>query len=206
MSDTTSTETSQQSAEGGTETTQESSTTTEATQQQAAEKIEVSKSDWEAMQSQIASFRRKQKKAEEDAKAAEQKRLEEEGKHKELAAQEKARADKAEADLAAFKRTQRIERMAAQKKFRDPTDAIANLPADLDRDDDAAVEAALEQIANTKPYLLDTGTPSRTGGPAGGAQPPANLDEQIAEAEAKGDYKLAGALKARKLATLTSKE
>jgi hypothetical protein len=173
---------------------------------QSADKVEISKADYDALQSQIAAFRRQQKKAEEAAKAAEQKRLEEEGKHKELAEAEKARADKAEADLKTFKRDQRIERLATKKGFHDAKDAIANLPGDLDRDDEAAVEAALEQVAKTKPYLLDKGTPTRTGGPAGGAQPPANLDEQIREAEVKGDFKLAGALKARKLATLTSKE
>lgn len=179
-------------------TTEATSTTSNASTG-TDETVTLTKADHDAMQSQLAAFRRQQKKAEEQAAEAERKRLEDEGKHKEIADAEKARADKAEAALADHKREQRIERLATKMKFRDSRDALANLPEGLDRDDEAAVEAALTQVAKTKPYLIDTGTVTRTGGQAGGPADPATLDQQIAEAEAKGDFKTAGALKARKL-------
>lgn len=71
--------------------------------------------------------------------------------------------------------------------------------------DDGAVtgvKEALTALVEAKPYLK--GAPGKVGGPSnpGAGNAPKDLDSQIAEAESKGDWKLARRLKLQKLAEL----
>ncbi len=91
--------------------------------------------------------------------AAKVKELEDAGKS-EL---EKLRSDLAERDarlaeapVKARQQAVRFASEAARQGFVDPEDAFAFLPPDTDLDDQAAVKAALEELASRKPHLVRT--------------------------------------------------
>jgi hypothetical protein len=110
------------------------------------------------------------------------KEAEEQGRWKELA--EQAQADKAEleAKWAKAEQDRQLESIARTLKFRDP-DLVGHLvPASVDRNDTAAVKAALEAVATERPHLVDGAPPPPSGGPAGGTQtdPPKLTREQLA--------------------------
>ena len=171
-----------------------------------AETPPVAESQWvppteaevKAMQSAIANERRGREAAEKLVKAEADKKAEEEGRWKELAESSRAEAEEARAALAAFQNELAIEAKARDLKFRRPDDALKLLPDDVDRTDAVAVEAGLKALLANDPALLADDKPQPTGAQPGGAAPPQSLDEQIAEAEQKGDWSTAGALKAQK--------
>lgn len=181
--------------EGGEPTTPPTGEPTPA--EPTEEKVTLTKAEYDAQQTKLADYRRKEKKAQDAAAEAERKRLQDAGEHQQLAEQAQAKADAAEQALADLLTTQRIADEARTLKFRDSKVALALLPAGLDREDPEATTRALEAIAAQNAYLIDDGTPGRTGGPAGGGGRQLSLQEQIADAEGKGDLKLARALKAR---------
>lgn len=150
----------------------------EAVEPTEPEQVTVPKADLDALRRKVAEGEKAKRDAEKAKADAERKRLEEEGKHREIAEQEKARADLAEQALQRAEQTARITAAAARLKFRKATDAAALLPADVDLSTDAAVEAALSALATESPYLIDTGTVTRTGTPAGGDQDHAGLTRE----------------------------
>ena len=139
----------------------------------------------------FAEMRRKADEAERRAKAAEtalaeqeRKKAEEDGRWKELAEQEKARADKLEAAQVAAEQQRHAERSATDLKFKDTGYALYLLAQDhVDLSDPAAVKAGLEQIAKNRADLVGPAAPPPSGGPTGGTQdPPAKLTRaQLAE-------------------------
>lgn len=138
----------------------------------------------------MARLRREKNAAEKAAKAAQdklderdRKEAEEQGKFKELAETARKEADQAAAKLAQLEQRQAIEKVARKLKFRHPDEAIAHpsLPDDLDRTDEAAVEAALKALAENRPHLVDDGAPGPSGGPGGGP-PPTTLTRADVEA------------------------
>ena len=125
---------------------------------------------------------RRAKEAEDKLAAKEREEAEEQGRWKELA--EKAQADKAELEAKWVKAEQdrQLESVARTLKFRDP-DLVGHLvPASVDRNDTAAVKAALETVAKERPHLVDGAPPPPSGGPAGGGKqdPPGLTREQLA--------------------------
>lgn len=139
----------------------------------------------------FARMRRQAEEAERRAKAAEdalaerqRKEAEEQGRWKELAEQEKARADQLEANAKKAEARRLAERKAADLKFKDPGYAMYLLAEqNVDLSDAAAVGGALEQIAKTRTDLVGGPTPPPpSGGPAGGSQPdsPKLTREQLA--------------------------
>lgn len=159
--------------------------------------------------STVDDYNRLKREAADRAKAdreAERKRAEEEGRHADVVKalederdSEKKRADDAEGNLARLEKQLLVNKVAQKLKFRDPADASLHLPDDTPADE-AAIERALKTVAKEKDYLID-GQGSRTGGPAGGGDPPApkDLDDQIKAAEEKGDHREAMRLKNQKL-------
>lgn len=96
------------------------------------------------------------------------------GEHEKIAAQEKARADAAEAEVERIKTEAKVRDLASGLNFRNPADALALLPADVDRKDDAALTAALTQLATDRDYLVATPpppSPAPSGSPIGGTPP-----------------------------------
>lgn len=170
------------------------------------EVLTVPKADWEATQSALADLRRKAKKAEQEAAKAAEDEAKAKGEHEKLAQKYEAERDQIKAKLENERAKARILSAANRLKFRNPDDAIALLPAHVDKADDAQVEAALKQLAADRDYLIDNGTPTRTGAPAGGGEKPtASLDEQLAEAAAKGDWDEHNRLNLQKLAAVADK-
>ncbi len=168
----------------------------------APEVLTVSKAEWEASQSALADLRRKAKKAEDEAKRAAEEKAKANGEHEKLAAQYQQERDAAKAELESERAKARVRSTASRLKFRNADDAVALLPASVDQADETAVEAALKQLATEREYLIDNGTPTRTGAPAGGGEKPnASLDEKLAEAAVKGDWDEHNRLNAQKLAT-----
>lgn len=116
---------------------------------------------------------------------------------------------KAAQDRAAAMVTRAVQaeiRAQAAGKFADPDDArlfldtaaLVNDVGDIDTD---AIGKQLAAVLKAKPHLAAKpaiGTPRESGASAGGT-PPAGLDEQIAEAQARGDYATAISLTNRKL-------
>lgn len=100
---------------------------------------------------------------------------------------------------------------AAKQGAVDPDAVVALLPTDsVTVGDDGQVtgaEDAVKALLEQKQYLV--GQPRQPGPGDGGPRTPApqkDLDEQIAEAEAKGDVKTSLALKTQKLAQAQQKE
>lgn len=102
------------------------------------------------------------------------------GEWEKLAKQYETERDQARKDLADLKAQIKVEGIAKRLKFRNTDEAIALLPTDTDRADEAAVSAALEALAENRPHLLDNGAPGPTGLPAGGSPTGLTL-EQIKE-------------------------
>jgi hypothetical protein len=111
----------------------------------------------------FAEMRRRAEAAERDAaelrsqqEEAERKKAEEEGRYKELAEQEKARADALQATIDEGSRTAKLKELAAAVDFKpEYVDvAIALLPANVDRSNEEAVRKALETVAEQKPDLV----------------------------------------------------
>lgn len=171
----------------------------------APEALTVPKAEWEAAQSALADLRRKAKKAEDEAKRAAEEKAKANGEHEKLAAQYQQERDAAKAELESERAKARVRSTASRLKFRNADDAVALLPATVDQADETAVEAALKQLATEREYLIDNGTPTRTGAPAGGGEKPnASLDEKLAEAAAKGDWDEHNRLNAQKLAQVAA--
>lgn len=165
------------------------------------EALTVPKAEWEATQSALADLRRKAKKAEDDAKKAAEEEAKAKGEHEKLAQQYQQERDEIKAELDGERAKARVRSIATRLKFRNADVAVALLPASVDQSDEAAIEAALTTLATEQDYLIDTGTPTRTGAPAGGGERPnATLDEKLAEAAAKGDWDEHNRLNIQKLA------
>lgn len=140
----------------------------------------------------FAEMRRRMETAERDAaelrskqEEADRKQAEEEGRYKELAEQEKARADGLQATIDEGVRTAKLKELAAGVKFKpEYVDvAIALLPANVDRSDEDAVRKALETVAEQKPGLVDKDTPPPSGRPPGstGDDPPTKVTREQLE-------------------------
>lgn len=115
----------------------------------------------------------------------EREKAEEEGRWKDLAEQADAARKAAEAEAARVKSESAIKEIAAQMDFRNPSDALALLPTDVDRTDDEQVKAALQALAEDRAYLIKT-EPAHTpappsGNPAGGTPPAASHRPTFAE-------------------------
>lgn len=171
----------------------------------ADDMVSIPKAEHDAQQAALASMRREVQKTQDAAKKAAEDKAREAGEHEKLANQYQAERDAIQAELAQERATARVRAAASRHKFRNPDDAVALLPASVDREDEAAVDTALKQLAGERKYLIDDGTPVRTGGPAGGGDPPDNatLDEQLAAAAAKGDWDKHRELNKQKLAQVT---
>lgn len=167
----------------------------------AAEELRTLRGELNRLRRELATAR----KAEKDRK---RKEAHEAGDHDEIvraAEEERDEAvrerDEVRQELVTSQREATVTKVAARLKFRDAADALQNLPADLPDDADAAaIERALKKVAKDKDYLID-GQGTRTGAPAGGGDPPTpkDLDEQIREAESKGDFQKSLELKNQKL-------
>lgn len=117
---------------------------------------------------------------------------------------------KREALTAANTRVLRAEvTAAAAGKLSDPADAVKFLDlSEFEIDDDGEVDTqaiaeAIDALVAAKPYLAATAKGIGTGG--GGARPQGpnkTIDQQIAEAEAAGDFRTARHLKSQKVAGL----
>ena len=129
-----------------------------------------------------------------------------EGKEAEFSAAQEAQRIKDEALAAANERILKAEvRAAAATKLADPQDALRFLDlSGFEVDSDGAVDAAsiasaVDDLISRKPYLAAQGGSRFQGTADGGARKeskPATTSEQIAEAEAAGDWARASALKA----------
>lgn len=104
----------------------------------------------------------------EQIEAARLEKLSESEKAKEEADRAKRDAEAARAEASKLRLQSAVEREAAKLKFHDPSTALALLPADaITIGDDGSVEgveAALKELAEDKPFLVDRG-----GGDSGGA-------------------------------------
>ena len=148
----------------------------------------------------FARERRGREEAEKRAKDAtdrladqERKKAEEEGRFKELAEQEKARADGLEAKQLETEQHRNAERSAGDLKFRDAGYALYLLQQDsVDLSDAAAVKAALTGLAESRNDLITGHVPPPSGGPAGGskADPPGLTREQLSGMTAQQISKL----------------
>jgi len=129
----------------------------------------------------FARMRREKAEAERRAKAAEaalaereRKEAEEQGRWKELAEQEKARADRLEAERVAAEQRRNAEKAAQDRRFRDTGYAMYLLAEqNVDLADPAAVSAALDGLATARADLIGVPgqppPPPPSGGPAGGS-------------------------------------
>jgi hypothetical protein len=118
-----------------------------------------------------------------DAEAERQrKKAEDEGRWKDLAEQEKKRADDLAAQIAADERRRNVERAASERQFADTGYALYLLEQqNVDMADAAKVAEALDQLKESRPDLLSTPPqpppptpPPPSGGPPGAPAPPAN--------------------------------
>ena len=100
------------------------------------------------------------KRLRDEAAERERKEAEEQGRWKELAEQEKARADRLEADRAAERAKANAAKAAGELKFADPDYALYRLAQDgVSLEDPAAVKAALENLAQSAPSMLQGTAP-----------------------------------------------
>lgn len=125
----------------------------------AADVVTMPKAEADALRRDVAQLRRDAKKRDDEAAAAEQKRLQEEGQFKELAETEKTRADRLQAELDTSKQNARVARLAAERNFQDPSDVLPHLTAE-ERADDSLAGDALDRLADSKPYLLQQQAPA----------------------------------------------
>ncbi len=119
-----------------------------------------------------------------DRKAAEKKAADE-GKHEEAARLAQERAEKAETDLQAERRTTRGLKIAGELKFNNPTIALKLIDADQ-LDDDKAAKAALEKLASDEPGLLAETTRRRSAQITEGDAPNADMNAQLRKAFGRG--------------------
>jgi len=170
-----------------TATTEVEETPSEVTQAAAPESeqtVAVDTTDWKAM------ARKHEKEAKQNREAARKLaaiEAESQTEAERLAAERDAANEKVKA---AVRRavTAEVKAVATALKFQDSSDAIRMLDMDEFTGDDGevnegAVKAALEAIAEKKPYLLAPSTapaPARSGGPVGGGAPVAG---QVTDAE-----------------------
>ena len=132
-----------------------------------------------------------------------------EGKEAEYAAEQARRATEAAALAKANERILKAEiRAAAAGKLADPADALRYLDTstfevgDDGETDAAAIAAAIDDLISTKPYLAAQGRRFQGGGDGGARKETApSLDDQIAEATAAGNHRLAISLKRQKAQT-----
>lgn len=75
--------------------------------------------------------------------------------------------DEAKAELATFKRTLKVSKVAKRLKFNDPDDAHHFLPENAADGTEAEIEKSLRDVLKKKSYLADRGS-KRKGKPAGG--------------------------------------
>lgn len=100
---------------------------------------------------------------------------------------------------------------AAAGKLADPNDALAYIDVstfEVNDDfttDGAALLGAVNDLITRKPYLAAQGGSGFTGSVDQGTRngEPLSIDEQIKQAEAKGDFRTAGVLKSQKLLDLS---
>lgn len=137
----------------------------------------------------FAEMRRQLRAAEDRAKAledaaAEQQRLaaEQQGEYKRLYEETKAELDKLKADVASVQakgvEEKLVTSIATGLKFKHADEALALLPADVDRSDDGAVRAALEKLATERPHLVNGKPAPPSGlppGPNGDPDPSAEI-------------------------------
>lgn len=147
------------------------------------ETVTLPKAEADALRREVAESRRRAKRAAEEAEQAKRKQLEEQGKFKELAEAADLRAKEAEERFQRLERNARIRDAAGRLRFRNEADAVALLPPDAVDGDDATLEAALAALAKERPYLIDSGTPPRTGAPAG--DPPAQTGRKVTRDQLK---------------------
>lgn len=120
-----------------------------------------------------------------DAKRAE---AEAKGEWERVAAEEKSRADAAEAEASRIKAERTVERIASRPnfgageegqgvRFINPDEALALLPSSVDLTDESAITQALDLLASERPHLLARpATPAVSPPPSGGPTPPAGGD------------------------------
>ncbi|WP_055525315.1 hypothetical protein [Streptomyces graminilatus] len=153
------------------------------------------------------------------AKEAEQREKEQAARLKEFEDRDKTEAQKqAEALQAATERAEQATRLAvssqvealAAGRFQDPQDAVTALQSGtfvtadgtVDR---AAITAALDNLLTQKPHWAATGSRTPRPDPSQGPRPggtPGGIDQQIAEAKAKGDWRTVLSLENSKLANV----
>jgi hypothetical protein len=125
---------------------------------------------------------RRAREAEDKLAAAARKKAEEEGRWKELAEQERARADKLEADQHAAEARRNAERTAGDLRYRDTGYALYLLAQEkVDLADAVKVKETLDRIAKERTDLVEGTAPPPSGGPAGGngGDPPKVTAEQL---------------------------
>lgn len=122
-----------------------------------AETITMPKAEADALRRKVAEAEKQKRQAEREAREREEARLTQQGEFEKLAARREQEAAELRAELAATKRKQRVTTIAARLHFIDPEDVIGRLTDD-EADDDVLAEAALERIAEQKPYLVDKPT------------------------------------------------
>lgn len=152
----------------------EAETEEETSEEEETEEEEesVPKSEAAKLSRRLAEAEKKARKAERELKKAEEKKAEDEGKWKELAEERQREADEANKKLAKAERKAVIEKVAKRLKFADPDDAVRNLDAEVDAEDEAAIERELKQVLEAKPHLRSEegsgGAPVRTRRRSGG--------------------------------------
>jgi hypothetical protein len=117
------------------------------------ETVQMTKAEADALRRGQAEAEKRARKLEADAKKAEEKRLEEEGQHRELAEQRQRELEAERAERTKSEREARITRLATKLKFVDPADVIGRVSAE-DGADDALAEAALARIAEQSQHLI----------------------------------------------------
>ena len=125
----------------------------------AEETVTMSKAEADALRRRVAESERNARKLEQDQKKAAEAQAAEQGKWQELAQQREQELAQTRAEAERTAREARITRLAGKHKFIDPSDVISRVTAD-EGVDDAAVEAALERIAQASPHLVAKDAPA----------------------------------------------
>lgn len=140
-----------------------------------------------ADQSELNRLKRIAAERDKEEKDRKRKEAEEAGRHEEVSKELEAEREAEKTRRENLERSITVRDVATRLKFTDPADALHFLPDDI-ANDESAIERALKKVAEEKPYLIG-GQGNRTGAPGGGNDPtpPADIDDQIREAEKEGD-------------------
>ena len=133
------------------------------------------------MRRDLEAAKKREAKAKEKLAEKEREEAEKAGEWKKLAEQFERERDELKVELAKLRFRIKAERAARRRKFRNTDEAIDLLPEGVDSEDDAALDEALEVLAENRPHLIDNGAAPPSGAPAGGGSPPALTREQIAQ-------------------------